>query len=225
MFTDLIWKGKYFQQADGGGTAAAGAATSTDNSTGAQAVSGDQAATANADQAGDDKDKGKPTQPVTFTAEQQTAVDQIVKDRLAREKKNSEAAAEKVRKQAEEDALTKNKEFETLATTRQGKITELEAQVAELNPFKEQAEKYKSAIDGILKAQVEKLPKAIKPLVEKMDPLEKMKYLADNAKELNIEVIGVPETETSDSTNRLNEEAVTNAKKANAQMVKSFLSG
>jgi len=208
------------------GAAGAGQAsdTTTENSTGA-AGNGDQAA-ANADQAGDgDKDKGKQSTKVTFTPEQQAAVDLIVKERLEREHKKSEANAEKARKAAEEEALVKNKEFETLAEARKTKVGELEAQIAELTPFKDQAEKYKAAMEKIVKTQVDKLPAAIKTLLERLDPIEKMQYIADHAKELNIEVIAVPETETSDSNNKLNEEAQAKAKKNNATMVKSFLSG
>ncbi len=218
-----IGKGLYLDEAGTGGATAG--ATSTDNGTGATAVSGEQATTANAEQAGDDKDKGRQTAKVTFSVEQQAEVDRIIKERLAREKKHADDASEKVRKQAEEDALTKNKEFETLATTRQKKIGELESQVAELVPFKEQTEKYKGAMEKILKAQVDKLPNAIKVLVAKMDPIDQMQYFADHAKELNIEVIGVPETQTSDSTNKLNEEAMNKAKKENATLIKSFLGG
>jgi len=206
--------------AAGGGQASD---TTTENSTGA-AGEGDQAK-ANADQAGDDKDKGKQTTKVTFTSEQQAAVDQIVKERLEREHKKSEANAEKARKAAEEEALVKNKEFETLAETRKTKVSELEAQIAELAPFKKQAEDYKAAMEKIVKTQVDKLPAPIKSLLERLDPIEKMQYIADHAKELNIEVIGVPETETNDSNNKLSEEAQAKAKKNNASMVKSFLSG
>jgi hypothetical protein len=220
----FLRKGVYFDQADGGGSATGDSLTDTDDSAGANG-NGDQAKT-DADKAGGDKDKGKQAAAkVTFTEEQQAAVDLIVKERLEREHKKSEAAAEKVRKQAEEEALTKNKEFETLAEQRKIKVDELEAQVSELAPLKEQVEKYKGAMETILKAQMAKLPKALLPLLEKLDPIEKMQYLADHAKELNVEVIGVPETDTNDSTHKLNEEAQAKAKQQNARVVKSLFSG
>ena len=218
----FLRKGLYFDQNDGGGSAAT-TGNSTDDSAGA-AGNGDQAKS-DADQAGDEKDKGKQTSKVTFTAEQQAEVDQIVKDRLARAQKKAEAETEKARKQAEEDGLKKNQEFEKLAETRQSKISEFETQLAELTPFKELAEKYKGAMEKMLQAQIEKLPKTIKVLIEKMDPLDQMQYLTENAKELNIDIKGVPETDTNDSTNKLNQEALNKAKQNNAKMVKTFLGG
>lgn len=221
MFLSLR-KGLYFNQNDGGGDAAA-TGNSTDNSAGATG-SGDQAKP-DAEQAGDEKDKGKQVSKVIFTPEQQAEVDQIVKERLARAQKKAEADTEKARKQAEEDGLKKNQEFEKLAETRQAKIAEFETQLAELTPFKELAEKYKGAMEKMLQAQVEKLPKTIKVLIEKMDPLDQMQYLTENAKELNIDIKGVPETDTNDSTNKLNQEALNKAKQNNAKMVKTFMGG
>jgi hypothetical protein len=217
---EFLRKGVYFDQTDGGGSATGD--STTDDSAGAN-ENGDQAKT-DADKTGNDKDNGKATK-VTFSPEQQVELERVLKERLERERKKSETAAEKVRRQAEEDALTKNKEFETLAEQRKTKVGELEAQVAELAPLKDQVEKYKGAMETILKAQMAKLPKALLPLLEKLDPIEKMQYLADHAKELNIEVIGVPETDTNDSTHKLNEEAQAKARKNNANMVKSFLGG
>jgi hypothetical protein len=194
--------------------------TTTDDSAAANG-NGDQAKT---DVGNNGEDKGKQTAKVTFSPEQQTELERVLKERLERERKKSETVAEKVRKQAEEDALTKNKEFETLAEQRKTKVGELEAQVAELAPLKEQIEKYKGAMETVLKAQMAKLPKVILPLLEKLDPIEKMQYLADHANELNIEVIGVPETDINDSTQKLNEEAQAKARKNNANMVKALFS-
>lgn len=201
---------------------APGIAGDTANSTGAGNTGGDSKVEA---EAGDGKEKSKQPQKVTFTQEQQLAVDLIVKDRLAREKKQAEADAERQRKQAEEDALTKNQEFKTLADQRQNTITDLEARLKEFEPLKEQADKYKDAMLKIVQAQVAKLPPALKVLVEKMDPLEQMAYLADHAKELNINVDAVPETKTNDSTNKLNKEVQEKAKQNNAKLVKGFFSG
>ncbi len=215
------FKGVNFDKDSGNGGGGAGADTA--DSTGA-AGNGDQTIT-NADNAGDDKDKGKQSQKVTFSPEQQAEVDMIVKERLAREKKKSEADADKVRKQAEEEALTKNKEFEQLAETRKAKVGELEAQVTELTQYKDLAEKYKGAMEKILDAQLSKLPLSIKALMARLDPIEKMEYLTEHAKELNIDVAAVPETDTNDSTNKLNQEALNKAKQNNAKLIKTFLSG
>lgn len=197
------------------------AASTTADSAGA---SGD-GETHSAAEAGDDKSKSKPTQKVTFNEEQQAAVDLIVKDRLKQAQRRAEQDTEKMRRQAEEEALTKNQEFKTLADQRQVTITELEARIQEFTPLKEQTEKYKGAMQKIVQAQVSKLPTALKVLVEKMDPLEQMNYLAEHAKELNLAVQAVPETETSDSNQRLNKEAQDKAQRSNAKLVKGFFGG
>lgn len=197
-----------------------GAALNTADSTGADGNGQDDKAQA---KAGDEKDKQ--ALKVSFTAEQQSAVDLIVKERLERAQKKALADADKLRKQAEEESLTKNQEFKTLADQRQGTITELETKLKELEPLKEQAGRYKDAMLKIVQAQVSKLPSALKVLVEKMDPLEQMDYLAEHAKELNLAVDAVPETKTNDSTQRLNKEALDKAKQNNAKLVKGFFGG
>lgn len=214
------FNGVYFDKDSGAG----GGAADTADSTGTKA-DGDQAK-ADVETAGDDKAKGKQAAAtkVTFTEEQQMAVDLIVKERLERAQRKAETDADKLRRQAEEQALLKNKEFETLAEQRKGKVGELEAQVLELTPFKEQAEKYKGAMEKIVKAQVDKLPPALKVLVEKLDPIEQMDYLSEHAKELNI-VAGVPETKTNDSNDKLSEEAKAKARNSNAKLVKGFFGG
>lgn len=176
-------------------------------------------------EAGDDKNKSKPTQKVTFSDEQQAAVDLIVRDRLKQAQRRAEQDAEKMRKQAEEDALTKNQEFKTLAEQRQVTIAELESRIQEFEPLKDETAKYKGAMQKIVQAQVSKLPMALRVLVEKMDPLDQMNYLAEHAKELNLAVEGVPETETSDSTHKLNKEAQDKAQRSNAKLVKGFFGG
>ena len=207
----------YFDDSAGAGGGNGGAGDSTENSSGA---GGDQAADKNA---GDGKDKpDKQAAKVSFTADQQAEVDRIVKDRLDRERKKSEEAAEKTRKKAEEDALAKNSQFEELATTRQNKIAELEAQLQEGEKVSATLQQYKDAVAGIVKAQVDKLPKAVKSLILKMDPLEQMQYLAENAKELNIEVKAVPATETDDGNQKLKQEVLDKAKKKNEQTIKGF---
>ena len=199
---------------------ALGTAINTADSTGVEGNGHDDKAQA---EAGDEK--GKQALKVSFTPEQQSAVDLIVKERLERAQKKALADAEKLRKQAEEESLTKNQEFKTLADQRQGTITDLETKLKELEPLKEQAGRYRDAMLKIVQAQVSKLPPALKVLVEKMDPLEQMDYLAEHAKELNLAVDAVPETKINDSTQRLNKEALDKAKQNNAKLVKGFFGG
>lgn len=131
--------------------------------------------------AGDDKEKAKAKEEKTFT---QAELEQIVKDRLDRERKKAEGETEKARLKAEADALEKNQEWQKLAEQRQAKIDELEKQSVELQPFKDQAEKYKAALDGQLAELKKKLPKYLLPLIEKMDPVDAMAYITEHAEEL-----------------------------------------
>jgi len=197
----------------------AGGGNGTDNGTGATNTGDDAGAAAK--NAGDASKDGK-TQKVTFTPEQQAAVDQIVKDRLAREKKKSDEDADRARKQAEEDALLKNQEFEKLATDRKKALDDLQAQVNDLLPLKDQVERYRTAMEASIKAQVEKLPAAVKVLLEKLDPIEQAQYLAAHAKELSADFKPVPETDTASSSGKLSKEAEERAKQTNAKLVKGF---
>lgn len=212
------FKGLYLSQDDGSSTSAT-AGQATDNSTGASGKAQDAQSEQNAGK-GQDK-QGQSKEEKLFS---QTEVDNILKDRLAREKKKSEEDADKARKKAEDESLAKNQEFEKLATQRQSEIETLTQQLAEAESIKEQAEKYKAAIETMIKAQTDTLPAAIKELLEKLDPIEKIEYLAKHAKELNIDVKGVPETETGDSSTRLKQAELEKAKNNNAKMVKNFFS-
>ncbi len=191
----------------------------TDNGAGASSTSDEAGATAK--NAGDATKDGK-AQKVTFTAEQQAAVDQIVKDRLAREKKKSDEDSERVRRQAEEEALLKNQEFEKLANERKARLEEMQAQLDELLPLKDQVSKYRTAMEASIKAQVDKLPAPVKVLLEKLDPIEQAQYLAAHAKELNIEYEPVPKSETGDSAGKLSKDAEEKARQSNAKLVKGF---
>lgn len=207
----------YFDESAGAGGGSGDAGDSTENSSGA---GGDQVTDKNA---GDGKDKpDKPTAKVSFSAEQQAEVDRIVKDRLDRERKKSEETAEKARKKSEEDALSQNKQFEELANTRQGKIVELEKKLQENETVASALQQYKEVVAGIVKNQVANLPKPVKSLIEKMDPLEQMQYLVKNAKELNIEIKPVPPTDTDDSNNKLQKEELEKARRKGEQTIKGF---
>jgi len=142
--------------------------------------------------AGDDKDKGKAKkEEKTFT---QAELDAIIDDRLKRERKKADDATEKARKAAEEEALKKNQEWQTLAEKRATEIDTLTKEKTELEPFKEQAEKYKTALTAILEKQKKALPKFVLPLIEKMDPVDAMTYITDHAEELGATPLTYSET-------------------------------
>ena len=164
-------------------------------------------------EAGDDEAKAKAEKKFT-----QAELDQIVKDRLERERKKSDAAAEKARKEAEDAALAKNQEWQKLAETRASEIETLNKEKAELESFKDQAERYKAALDKILAERKKTLPKFVVPLIEKMDPVEAMAYITDHAEELGAK----PETyeETPDGKKKkLSDEDKREAERASTNVI------
>lgn len=147
----------------------------------------------------------------------QADVDQIVKDRLERERKKTEIEIAKQKKQAEDDALTKNQEWQKLAESRAAEITTLQKEKADLEPFKEQAERYKAALDAQLTERKKTLPKFVLPLLDKMDPVEAMTYITENAEELGAK------PETYDETPKGKQKKVTDEEKKTAQNSQSAL--
>lgn len=142
--------------------------------------------------------KKKEVADITFTAEQQALVDLKIGEARTKEREKAKAELEaesaKARKKAEQDALKDKEEWKTLAEQRQTDLDELTKQKIELEPFKQQAEKYKQALENILAEQKKNLPKFILPLIEKMDPVEAMAYITANAKDLGAKPLTYGET-------------------------------
>src|SRR3990172_4923861 len=143
MLFDWLFSGLYFDKESGGGSG-------TDDGAGDPADKKKEAP-AEDPEAGDDKDKVKARDEKKFT---QAELDQIVKDRLERERKKAEAEAEKARKMAEADALEKNQEWQKLAEQRQARIDELEKQSAELEPYQAEAKKYRAALEDQIRLKL-----------------------------------------------------------------------
>lgn len=195
MFQRFMKAGLYFDKDDGAGTTPEN--DTEDKNEGKKADGLDQ-------KSEDEKKDGKAkAEDKKFT---QAEVDQIIKDRLTRESKRSEEKADQARRQAEEEALTKNNEFQKLAEKRQQTITELETQVKDLTPIKEQAEKYKSALDKYLTEAKKTLPKLVLPLVENLDIVDALEYITANAKELGVTIAGIPETPKEKDSKKMTDE-------------------
>ena len=143
----------------------------------------------------DVKDK-KPK--VEWTEEQQAEINRINRETRLEERKKAKAEMEaelaKVKQADEEKQLTEKQEFKTLAENRQKDIERLTAENQTLTEAKEQGDKYKAALEKSLKTQTAKLPKHIQTLLSKMDVLEQMEYLTENAKDLGVKFDTVDET-------------------------------
>lgn len=140
--------------------------------------------------AGDGQGTGDATgtnggETVTFDEAQQARLDQIIAERLDRERKKWEqrVADEKRRAEeaAEEQRLKEQEEYKALAKKRATKVEELSAQVENLEP---EIERYKNALEAQLAAVRDGLPEHILALLDRLDPVEQIEYLADNSEHL-----------------------------------------
>lgn len=119
---------------------------------------------------------------VTFTPEQQAALDKIVGERLGRAKEKWESTAETAREKAKDAAetarLTEQQEFKTLAD-------KANARVLELEPLAAQVEVYSETFTKMLEARRKGLPPHIVTLLDAVgDPLKQLTWLEENADKL-----------------------------------------
>jgi paraquat-inducible protein B len=173
----MVCMGVYFDK-DGGSGSGGQADDSAKEDAGKETPPPDDAS------AGDDNQNGKAKkEEKTFT---QAELDQKIEERLQHERRKAEQAAAKARKDAEAAALEKNQEWQKLAETRATEIATLSKERDDLAPYKEQAEKYKKALDDQLTTIKAKLPKHLLPLIDKMDPVEAMAYITEHGKEIGV---------------------------------------
>lgn len=116
----------------------------------------------------------------------QAELDQKIADRLERERKNAEEKAKKAREEAETKALEEQKEFQKLAEQRA-------AQVAELTPKAEQVERYQAALTKILETEKAGVQEHVLALLEKLDPVEQLEWIAANRDKLKVPETPEPE--------------------------------
>lgn len=142
------------------------------------------------------KKNGKPAE-AKFTAEQQEVINRLVGEARTKERDKARAEAEaetaKTKKKAEEEALAKNQEWEQLAATRAEEVAAVAKERDELLPYKEQAERYRAALEKLVNETMKGVPKHLLPLMEKMDPVETLEYLTKHGKDLNVR-FAAPET-------------------------------
>ena len=113
----------------------------------------------------------------TFT---QDEVNTIVAERLKREDEKKARELDKARADAEEKALEDNAKWKELAEKRDKRISELEAQAGDAEALKQELDGYRNALTTQLKAEKEGLPAHILALVDKLNPIEQLEYLAAN---------------------------------------------
>lgn len=175
-----------------------------------------------------------PTQPATppeptadkkveFTPDQQKEVDRIIADRLKREKEKTERAEAKAKADAEEAALKDKQAFEELANKRQARITELEGSVGELESTRQKLGDYEKTFKDILKAEKDGLDASIVALLDKLDPLEQLKWLSENkGKTKPAPKSPVPPTPTPSDGKQVADAELAKRKEAFGKTVQSF---
>lgn len=114
----------------------------------------------------------------------QGELDAIIAERLAREERKRKEAEEKARKEAEERTLQEQGEFKTLAEQRAAELAEARAKLEAAAADKKALERYQSALKAQLEAARKDLPAHITALLDKLDPVEQLTWLAENREAL-----------------------------------------
>ena len=129
---------------------------------------------------GDGEQKQAPALTFATEAEFQAKVEALLKERLEREAKKADAKAQKAREEAQAEAAAKNGEWQQLAEQRAAKIAELESQAAALDATTTKAQRYEQALSKQVEVLRKDVPKHLLPLLEKLDVVEQLEWLAAN---------------------------------------------
>ena len=129
---------------------------------------------------GDGEQKQAPAIAFATEAEFQRKVEDLLKERLDRAQKQADAKAQRAREEAQAEAAAKNGEWQQLAEQRAAKIAELETQAAALDATTTKAQRYEQALSKQVEVLRKDVPKHLLPLLEKLDVVEQLEWLAAN---------------------------------------------
>jgi vacuolar-type H+-ATPase subunit E/Vma4 len=142
--------------------------------------------------------QGEQQQPaISFAseAEFQKRVDDMLKERLEREQKKAERAAQKAREDAQAEAAAANGQWQQLAEQRAARLTDMETQLATFDEATAKLQRYEKALRTQVESLSKDLPKHLTPLLSKLDPIEQLTWLAENREQLAPpKTTGVPAT-------------------------------
>lgn len=128
-------------------------------------------------------------------AEFQRRVDEMLRERLERERVKAEKAAAKAKEDALAEAAAKNGEWQQLAEQRAARLSELETQLGDLEAATARAGRYEQALGKQVEALRKDLPKHLLPLLDKLDVAEQLEWLAANREQVALaKTTGVPAT-------------------------------
>lgn len=153
-----------------------------------------------------------PAGAITFASEAdfQKKVDEMLKERLEREKKKTEEATRKAAADAEAEAAKKNGEWQKVAEAKEKEIAENAKKLAELDAINGKATKFEGALKKQLETLRKDLPASITTLLDKLDAAEQLEWLATNRESLTKKgPDGVPPTPSpnGDGDGKTTEEA------------------
>lgn len=141
----------------------------------------------------------------------QADIDRIVADRLERERKKSEAAAQKLKDESEAAALAEQQKWQELAQKHEKTIADLTAKLAESEALKETFGNYETVVKKYLETERAGLPEHIVALLDKLDPVAQLEYISTNKDSLKPNRKPLPETPDPD------DKGLTEAQKADAK--------
>ena len=168
-----FWEAK--QAADTGAATGAPPATKP----GSDGTTADATGTAAPPQGGTTPNGG---QTITLTeAELQQRIEASLKERLERAQRKAETEAAKVKADAEAKSLVDQQKWQELAEKRAGEIAALQTKATEQESIAQERDRYKAALEAQLKTAREGLPPHIVTLLDKLDPVEQLNYIAQNA--------------------------------------------
>lgn len=144
---------------------------------------------------------GSEEQPIYSKAQMEA----IVRDRLEREKRQSEKTTAKAREEAESAALAKNAEWQALAEKRGEQLAAAEAKAAEVETVQERATRYEAALTSHLDSQRKDLPAHVLSLLDKLDPVDQLEWIAANREVLAKPTNGIPPTPKPTDRNALSD--------------------
>lgn len=175
----FIWKNRFLYEADKGNGGAEDGKQTTDDASGK--TGGDS----------------KPFAVFKDEKEFQDAIDKRLAERLERERKKADAAAQKAREDAEAKALADQQKFQELADKRGKALTDLEASTATLTVQLEaeqgKAQRYEKALTALLTEQRKRVPDHLHGLLDKLPVDEQLTWIATNGDKLTT-TAGVPST-------------------------------
>jgi hypothetical protein len=168
--------------------------------------------------------------PLTFESEEKLEryIEDALKERLERAQKKADKLAAEAREKAEADAAVKNGEWQKLAETRESKLKELSAQLETIPGLQTKAERYEKALNAYLATQRSGLPAHVTVLLDKLDPVDQLEYIAKNREALsqNVSIANagsahIPPTPTAGNPGQITSEQMNQARQAQLARTKS----